>query len=119
VRRSPFLAAALLVFMLSLVGIPPTGGFMGKLFVFGAAIERGMYLLAGLGILNSVISVYYYFGVVRLAFFGEAADAAPIRPAWALNVVVAVSLALTLIIALYGQPFITLAQQSAQVGAGF
>jgi NADH-quinone oxidoreductase subunit N len=120
IRRSPFLAAALLIFMLSLIGIPPTGGFMGKLFVFGAALEQKMYLLAVVGILNSVISVYYYFGVTRLAFFGQsAANAEPIRPGWILNLVITLTLVMTLLIALYGQPFISLAARSAQLLAAY
>lgn len=115
IRRSPFLSIALLIFFLSLVGIPPTGGFMGKLFVFGAAINQGLYLLAGVGILNSVISVYYYFGVARQVFFVQGEDESPIRGSWVLNAVVGVTLAMTLLIALYGQPFINLANNSAQI----
>jgi NADH:ubiquinone oxidoreductase subunit 2 (subunit N) len=114
IRRSPFLSIALLVFFLSLIGIPPTGGFMGKLFVFGAALNQGLYLLAGIGILNSVISVYYYFGVVRQVFFGQGEEESPIRAGWVLNAVVTVTLVMTLLIALYGQPFIDLANNSAQ-----
>lgn len=115
IRRSPYLSVALLIFFLSLIGIPPTGGFMGKLFVFGAAIDQGLYVLAGFGILNSVISVYYYFGVARLVFFGEGADESPIRPSLAMNTVITVTLAMTLLIALAGQPFIELANNSAQI----
>jgi NADH-quinone oxidoreductase subunit N len=115
IRRSPFLAIALLIFFLSLVGIPPTGGFMGKLFVFGAAIEQELYLLAGIGILNSVISVYYYFGVARQVFFTEGADESPIRPGFLMNAVVTITMVMTLLIALYGQPFIKLAESSAEV----
>jgi proton-translocating NADH-quinone oxidoreductase chain N len=121
IRRAPFLAIALLIFFLSLIGIPPTGGFIGKLFVFGAAIQQGLYLLAVVGILNSVISVYYYFGVARLAFFGEGADESPIRPGFVMNAVVTVTMVMTLAIALYGQPFILLVENSAQqiLAAGF
>jgi NADH:ubiquinone oxidoreductase subunit 2 (subunit N) len=115
IRRSPFLSIALLIFFLSLIGIPPTGGFMGKLFVFGAAINQGLYLLAGVGILNSVISVYYYFGVARLVFFAQGPDESPIRPGLVMGGVVALTLAMTLLIALYGQPFIDLANNSAQI----
>jgi NADH-quinone oxidoreductase subunit N len=115
IRRSPFLSLALLIFFLSLIGIPPTGGFMGKLFVFGAAIDRGLYLLVGAGILNSVISVYYYFGVARQVFFGQGQDESPIRPGLVMGSVVAVTLVMTLLIALYGQPFIDLANNSAQI----
>jgi proton-translocating NADH-quinone oxidoreductase chain N len=115
IRRSPFLTVALLIFFLSLIGIPPTGGFMGKLFVFGAAVDQRLYVLAGIGIINSVISVYYYFGVTRLTFFSQGKDESPIRPSLAMNAVIAVTLVMTLLIALYGQPFISLASNSAQI----
>ncbi|MBN1991220.1 MAG: NADH-quinone oxidoreductase subunit N [Anaerolineae bacterium] len=115
IRRSPFLAVALLIFFLSLVGIPPTGGFMGKLFVFGAAIDQQLYTLAVVGIINSVISVYYYFGVARLAFFGRGRDESPLHAGFVMNVVVAVTMVMTLVIALYGQPFITLANEAAHI----
>jgi proton-translocating NADH-quinone oxidoreductase chain N len=115
IRRSPFLSIALLVFFLSLIGIPPTGGFMGKLFVFGAALNQGLYLLALVGVLNSAISVYYYFGIARQVFFTQGADESPINGGWILNGVVALSVVMTLLIALYGQPFINLANDSAQI----
>lgn len=115
IRRSPFLSLALLIFFLSLIGIPPTGGFMGKLFVFGAAINQGLYLLAGVGILNSVISVYYYFGVARQVFFVQGPDESPIHSGLVMGGLVALTLAMTLLIALYGQPFIDLANNSAQI----
>jgi proton-translocating NADH-quinone oxidoreductase chain N len=115
IRRSPFLSIALLVFFLSLIGIPPTGGFMGKLFVFGAAIDQGLYALALIGVFNSVISVYYYFGIARQVFFGEAEDESPIQPGLVMNAVVTVTMVITLLIALYGQPFINFADNSAKI----
>lgn len=115
IRRSPFLSLALLVFFLSLIGIPPTGGFMGKLFVFGAAVNQGLYVLVAFGIINSVISVYYYFGVARLVFFTSGPDESPIRPGLVMGGVVAITLIMTLLIALYGQPFIDLANNSTQI----
>ncbi len=115
IRRSPFLSIALLIFFLSLIGIPPTGGFMGKLFVFGAAIDQGLYVLAGIGVINSAISVYYYFGVARQVFFTQGPDESPIRGSWALNAVVVATLVMTLAIALVGQPFINMASDSAQI----
>jgi NADH-quinone oxidoreductase subunit N len=62
--RQPFAAFAMLIFMLSLGGIPPTAGFMGKFWLFGAAIDSGYYALAVIGVLNSAISLYYYVRVV-------------------------------------------------------
>src|SRR5215471_16457787 len=64
--RQPFAAFAMLIFMLSLGGIPPTAGFMGKFWLFSAAIDAGYYWLAVIGVLNSAISLYYY---VRLVVF--------------------------------------------------
>jgi NADH-quinone oxidoreductase subunit N len=61
--RQPFAAFAMLLFMLSLGGIPPTAGFMGKLWLFGAAIDAHYYWLAVIGVLNSAISLYYYLRV--------------------------------------------------------
>jgi NADH:ubiquinone oxidoreductase subunit 2 (subunit N) len=115
VRRSPYLSVALLVFFLSLIGIPPTGGFMGKLFVFGAAVNQGLLIVVFFGVINSAISVYYYFGVVRQIFFESAADESPIRINPVMNVVVALTLVMTLLMALYGQPFIQFASDSAQI----
>ena len=115
IHRSPFLAIALLIFFLSLIGIPPTGGFMGKLFVFGAAVDQRLYVLAAFGIFNSVISVYYYFGITRLSFFDRSEDESPIKPGWAMVSVIAVTLAMTLILALYAQPFINLVTESSRI----
>jgi len=64
-QRSPLAAAAMGAFMLALTGIPPTALFWGKVFLFSAAIESGFLWLAIVGILNSVVSLYYYVGVIR------------------------------------------------------
>jgi NADH:ubiquinone oxidoreductase subunit 2 (subunit N) len=114
-KRNPFLAITMFIFLLSLIGIPPTAGFMGKLFVFGAAIQRQMLVLAVVGIVNSVISVYYYYAIIRQMFFGEAGDAPPIEEGPALRVVVGVAAAVVLMIALYAEPFIQLATQSVNL----
>ncbi len=114
--RSPRLAAALLILLLSLTGIPGTGGFFGKVFVFGAAIQIQFYFLALVGILNSVVGAFYYLNVVRLMFFDptpEEASRFGLSPGVGLALGVAVFM--TLLIGLYPQPFINLATQSVQV----
>ncbi|NTV82038.1 MAG: NADH-quinone oxidoreductase subunit N, partial [Candidatus Aminicenantes bacterium] len=63
VRRAPVAAASVLVVLLALTGIPPTAGVMGKYFLFTAAVEKGMVLLAAAGALNSAISLFYYFRI--------------------------------------------------------
>jgi NADH-quinone oxidoreductase subunit N len=67
-RRNPGLAWALLISLLSLGGIPPLGGFVGKLLVFGAAIQAGMVWLAIIGVLTSVVGLFYYLTVIKAAF---------------------------------------------------
>ena len=82
----------MLLFMLSLGGIPPTAGFMGKVWVFGAAIDQGFIWLAVVGVVNSAISLYYYLRVVVFMFFKEetAGSEIVIGPAMAATLTVAV-----------------------------
>ncbi len=65
-RRAPFLTLSMAVFMLSLMGIPPLVGFMGKLYVFAAVIEQGYGLYAAIGAVNAAIAAYYYFRVIKV-----------------------------------------------------
>ena len=106
-KRSPWLASAMLIFLLSLAGIPATGGFIGKLYVFGAAIQLRFLVLAAVGIINSVIAVFYYFNVVRYMFFTPAPEeASSVSVPAGISVVLAIALIMTLIIGLYPQPFL-------------
>ena len=70
-QRAPWLALALSIALLSLTGIPPTVGFMAKLFVFGAAIKADLAWLVALGAVNSVISAYFYLRVIRVMYLAE------------------------------------------------
>ena len=79
-QREPLLAAAMAIFMLSLTGIPPLVGFWGKLFVFRAAVEAGLTWLAVVGVINSVISAFYYLGVVVHMVMRDPAQYAPPLP---------------------------------------
>ncbi|MEA2063195.1 MAG: NADH-quinone oxidoreductase subunit N [Gemmatimonadota bacterium] len=72
--RYPVLGAAMALFMFSLAGIPPTGGFMGKFYVFSAAVRGDLVLLAVLGVLNSAVSVYYYLRVTVQMYMRESSD---------------------------------------------
>ncbi|MGC8782525.1 MAG: NADH-quinone oxidoreductase subunit N, partial [Anaerolineae bacterium] len=115
-RRAPWLAAVLFIFLLSLAGIPPTAGFVGKLFVFGAAVRAGMIPLAVIGALNAVISAFYYLNVVRVMFFVPAEpDAEAITVEWPLLAAVLATGALTLLIGLAPEPLIRWASQSVQL----
>ncbi|MBS0663323.1 MAG: NADH-quinone oxidoreductase subunit N [Verrucomicrobia bacterium] len=81
-KERPFLALVLAVGLGSLAGIPPLAGFMGKLFIFIATFRAGHYGLLAVAVIGVVISIYYYFGWIRAAFFADwnPAPAAPARP---------------------------------------
>ncbi|HSS19236.1 MAG TPA: NADH-quinone oxidoreductase subunit N [Pyrinomonadaceae bacterium] len=69
--QAPWLAFALSLFLLSLLGMPLTAGFMGKVMVFGSALERGYYALVVIGVLNTAVSAYYYLRLIIVMFFRE------------------------------------------------
>ena len=71
VQRAPGLAWAMFIFLLSLTGIPLTGGFVGKFYVFGATVQHQYYWLAFAGLVNVGIAAYYYLNVVRVMFFAR------------------------------------------------
>jgi NADH-quinone oxidoreductase subunit N len=81
-RRSPWLALAMMVAFLSLAGMPPLAGFVAKVFVFAAAIEVGLIPLAVIGVLNSIIGLYYYLTVLKYVYLyrmeGEDEDQHPV-----------------------------------------
>jgi NADH-quinone oxidoreductase subunit N len=97
--RAPLLAAATAAFMISLAGLPPTGGFVAKLGVFAAAIESGGPMglaLAMIGVATSVVSVYYYLRVPYLMYAGEPPSAVRLHASPLVNVVVLVAAAVVL-----------------------
>ncbi len=69
--KHPLIAASMTIFLLSMAGIPPLGGFMAKFYVFSAAVESKLYWLVILGVLNSAVSVYYYLRVTVLMYFRD------------------------------------------------
>jgi NADH-quinone oxidoreductase subunit N len=114
-RRSPALAAMMAVFMLSLVGIPPLAGFTGKYFLFSAAIEQGWIWLVVIAILTSVISLYYYVGVVRQMYFQTSTIEKPIAMPIALKVSLIISVIGVLLFGVYPNIFLNFATQAALV----
>jgi len=110
----PGAAAAMLVFMLSLGGLPPTAGFMGKLWVFGAAIDAGYIWLAVIGVANSALSLYYYIRVIVFMWSPAPQEAAPaLRLSAALGAVLIVAAAGTVVFGVYPRLLFELAEASA------
>jgi NADH-quinone oxidoreductase subunit N len=93
-RRAPLLAVGMTVFMVSLAGVPPTGGFWAKIFIFTAAIDRGGIgpWLAGAMVVNSVVSVAYYFAIPKAMIFTDAEDRSPLEASPLVTAVVGLAL---------------------------
>jgi NADH-quinone oxidoreductase subunit N len=68
------MALAMAIFMFSLAGIPPLAGFFGKLYIFLAAVDGGLYTLAVIGVLSSVVGAYYYIRIVKVMYFDQATE---------------------------------------------
>jgi NADH-quinone oxidoreductase subunit N len=117
-QKAPLMAAMMALFMLSLGGLPVTGGFIGKYFLFGGLILRGQadkkawyYWLAGWAILNTVVSFYYYFRFIKVMYLGDRiADNKPLALSPALQMALVISVIGIILIGIYPQPLISLAQ---------
>ena len=97
-QRSPLLAGSMLVFFLSLAGIPPMAGFIGKYLVFAAVIQEGYYVLAVAAALNSIVAAAYYFKVVKTVYLQPASDEDALACPWPLRVALGVTLTGTVLL---------------------
>jgi NADH-quinone oxidoreductase subunit N len=129
-QKAPGMAAMMAIFMLSLGGLPLTGGFIGKYFLFGGLLQRGKvdgknwyYWLAGWAVINTVVSFYYYVRFIKVMYLGDRiADDKPLSLSPALQTALVASLVGILFIGIYPQPLIEIVQRLvaplATVGPG-
>jgi len=113
-RRSPVLAATLTIFLLSLIGIPMTGGFFAKFYVFSAALQANLVGLTIIGVLNSAVGAYYYLRIIVVMYMREAREelpAIPVSPA--LGAAIGISIAATLYLGLLPGRVLEYASRSA------
>jgi NADH-quinone oxidoreductase subunit N len=112
VHRSPGYAFLMLIFLLSLAGIPPTAGFLGKYYIFLSLVQTRHFTLAVVATLYVAVAIYYYFKIVRSMFIREQTEKAPMATSMGLRLALGVSGVLTLAIGIYPEPFLKLAQTS-------
>lgn len=104
--RAPVEAVLMLIFLLSLAGIPPLAGFWGKYFIFFSLIESGHYTLAALGVLYSVFGLYYYLKMANAMFMGEPEEEGKLPVSWSMRVALAVAAFATVVIGVMPETFI-------------
>jgi NADH-quinone oxidoreductase subunit N len=118
-RTSPFLAVALTVFLLSLIGIPPLAGFMSKYYVFAAAIDLAgaapdnswLYWLVGVGLLTSVVALYYYANVIRQMYFAPEPAGFKVQLSIPMTIVLTTALVGVILFGLFPEPVIQFARE--------
>jgi len=112
-ERHPAIAATMAVFLLSLGGLPPTAGFVGKWYVFSAAVQSGYYGLAVIGVLTSIVSLYFYLRVIVMMYMAPPADVpAPAAPSTAAVLALAASVLATFYLGVLPARVMELASQS-------
>jgi NADH-quinone oxidoreductase subunit N len=114
-RSSPLLAATLTIFLLSLIGIPMTGGFFAKFYVFGAAIKSNLIWLTIIGVLNGGVGAYYYLRIIVTMYMRESRKAVPVTPLpFAVRLALVCCLVATLYLGLFPGRVLQYAQDSAR-----
>ena len=113
-RSSPVLAAILTIFLLSLIGIPMTGGFFAKFYVFSASIKANLVWLTLIGVVNSAIGAYYYLRIIVVMYMRESRSEVPVSPIpMGLGFALAICMAATLYLGILPNRILQYAQQSA------
>jgi NADH-quinone oxidoreductase subunit N len=112
--QRPLLAGALTLFLLALAGVPVTSGFVGKLVVFGAAIESGYWWLVVIGVLTSAVAAFFYLRVLVVMYMQEPVEGVEPAPAggWLANAVVAITALATIVLGLAWGPLIDAAERA-------
>jgi NADH-quinone oxidoreductase subunit N len=113
--RAPFAAVSLSVFLFALTGIPPFSGFIGKVYLFAEVIHRGVYWLALVAALNSVVSLYYYMRIVKVMFLQDSGEVAELPVATVPRVMLGILVIPTLLFGVYWEPVIRVAEVSVRI----
>lgn len=103
-KRSPLLSAMLIISMLSMAGIPPAAGFIGKFYLFSEVAKQGYLWLVFLAMAMSVVSIYYYAGVIKAVVLGKGDNVEPIKISGSLKLVMAICIIMILVMGLYPGP---------------
>lgn len=116
-KKSPLLALGLAFCLVSLTGIPPTVGFWAKFYIFNAGIRADLFWLVAVGVLNSVVSGYYYLSVAKQMFLGDAEEGQQFRPSPSILMALGASTVGVLVFGIIPSPLMTAAQDAVEIFA--
>ncbi len=114
-KRAPMLAVALTLCMVSLTGLPPTAGLIAKIYIFSGAVDQGLLWLVIIAVINSCISAYYYFKVVKVMWMGEPASPDSVTSSWPEWLALALCCIPVVVIGVLPGAFIALAQSASSL----
>ena len=114
-RRSPALALALAVGLVSLIGLPPTAGFVAKVYIFNSALQQGLAWLVVIAVLNSAVSAYYYLGVVKAMYLGQPSAEGRVSASWPVLAALALCSVGVLVMGIFPTAFLRLAEAAIRM----
>jgi len=115
--RAPLLSLAMTLCLVSLTGLPPTAGFLAKFYLFNAAVYQGLFWLVIIAVINTAISAYYYFRVVRVTWFGAPASVASVPSSWPLRIALGLTCVGVLVLFFFPSGALDVARDAARAVA--
>jgi NADH-quinone oxidoreductase subunit N len=117
-KRAPLLAIALTLCLVSLTGLPPTAGLIAKIYIFNGAVNHGLLWLVIIAVINSVISAFYYFRIVKVMWMGAPASEEKVPSTWALRVALSLCCLFVLLLGVLPAGFMGIAQAAVKIFTG-
>ena len=114
-KRAPLLALALTLCLISLTGLPPTAGLIAKIYIFSGAVNHGLLWLVIIAVINSCVSAYYYFRVVKVMWMGEPASEEKVPSSWALRTALSLCCLFVLLLGVVPGSFVGIAEAAARI----
>jgi NADH-quinone oxidoreductase subunit N len=115
IKRSPLLAIALSLCLISLIGLPPTSGLIAKIYIFNSAVQQGLLWLVIIAVINSVVSAFYYLRVVKVMWTATPASEEKVPSGWALRIALAVCCVLVLVLGIIPGSFVAISQAAVHI----
>ncbi len=115
IKRAPILALALSFCLISLIGLPPTGGLIAKIYIFNGAVQHGLLWLVIVAVINSCISAYYYLRVVKMMWLGTPASQENVPSSWALRIALVLSCLSVFLLGVVPGSFVSIAEAAVKI----